>query len=73
MTRALPVADCLPVDHDAALLIGRAWKPGANGGPCVVAVRGAQKATCSCSAARSSRVPLPPTRAVATSPTSFTS
>jgi fumarylacetoacetate (FAA) hydrolase family protein len=40
MTRALPVADCLPVDHDAALLIGRAWKPGANGGPCVVAVRG---------------------------------
>ncbi len=39
MTRALPVADCLPIDHAQALLIGRAWKPGANGGPCVVAVR----------------------------------
>jgi fumarylacetoacetate (FAA) hydrolase family protein len=40
MQRALPVADCLPADHDQALLIGRAWKPGVNGGPCVVAVRG---------------------------------
>lgn len=41
MTRALPVADCLPADADRALLIGRAWKPGVVGGPCVVAVRGA--------------------------------
>jgi fumarylacetoacetate (FAA) hydrolase family protein len=40
MSRALPVADCLPADHDRALLIGRAWKPGVNGGPSVVAVRG---------------------------------
>ena len=40
MSRALPVADCLPVDHADALLVGRAWKPGANGGPCVVALRG---------------------------------
>jgi fumarylacetoacetate (FAA) hydrolase family protein len=41
MSRALPVADCLPADLDHALLVGRAWKPGANGGPSVVAVRGA--------------------------------
>ena len=41
MQRPLPVADCLPADHASALLVGRAWKPGANGGPCVVAVRGA--------------------------------
>lgn len=40
MSRALPVADCLPADHDRALLIGRAWKPGTNGGPSIVAVRG---------------------------------
>ncbi len=40
MSRSLPVADCLPADRAEALLIGRAWKPGANGGPCVVAVRG---------------------------------
>ncbi|MBL8699027.1 MAG: fumarylacetoacetate hydrolase family protein [Alphaproteobacteria bacterium] len=40
MSRALPVADCLPADADRALLVGRAWKPGAVGGPCVVAVRG---------------------------------
>jgi fumarylacetoacetate (FAA) hydrolase family protein len=30
---------CLPENHDAALLIGRAWVP-AEGGPCVIAVRG---------------------------------
>jgi len=40
MTHPLPVADCLPADRAEALLVGRAWKPGANGGPCVVALRG---------------------------------
>jgi fumarylacetoacetate (FAA) hydrolase family protein len=35
----LTTRDCLPRDHDAALLVGRAWVP-AEGGPCVIAVRG---------------------------------
>jgi fumarylacetoacetate (FAA) hydrolase family protein len=42
MDRALPVADCLPQDRERALLVGRAWKPDKDGGPCVVAVRGDQ-------------------------------
>jgi fumarylacetoacetate (FAA) hydrolase family protein len=35
----LSVAECLPRDRQAALLVGRAWDPAAPG-PCVVAVRG---------------------------------
>ena len=31
---------CLPADRDRAVLVGRAWAPGAIAGPCVVAVRG---------------------------------
>jgi fumarylacetoacetate (FAA) hydrolase family protein len=34
------IADCLPTDRAEALLVGRAWMPGADGGPCVVAVDG---------------------------------
>lgn len=33
-------SSCLPEDHERAALIGRVWKGGAGGGPCVVALRG---------------------------------
>jgi fumarylacetoacetate (FAA) hydrolase family protein len=39
MHNRLTVADCLPVDRDRALLIGRAWLPSVNG-PAVVCIRG---------------------------------
>lgn len=31
---------CLPTDGVAGTLVGRAWRPGEGGGPCVVALRG---------------------------------
>jgi len=41
MERTVPLtpADCLPADGCAGTLVGRAWLPGATGGPAVVAVR----------------------------------
>jgi fumarylacetoacetate (FAA) hydrolase family protein len=41
MRERLTVEHSLPADRDRALLVGRAWKPGPNGGPCIIAVRGA--------------------------------
>ncbi|WP_326539606.1 fumarylacetoacetate hydrolase family protein [Pseudorhodoferax sp.] len=38
----LTLAGTLPEDAANATLVGRAWLPGPQGGPCVVAVRGAQ-------------------------------
>ena len=40
MPLELTVADTLPEDRDRAVLVGRAWLPGAPGGPAVVTVRG---------------------------------
>jgi len=40
MREQLTVEHSLPSDRERALLVGRAWKPGPNGGPCIVAVRG---------------------------------
>jgi len=40
MSLELTVADTLPEDRDRAVLVGRAWLPGAPGGPAVVTVRG---------------------------------
>jgi fumarylacetoacetate (FAA) hydrolase family protein len=39
MTRQLTLAQTLPVDAPAALLVGRAWVPGPQGGPTLVVVR----------------------------------
>ena len=39
MTRTLTVAETLPLDASRATLIGRAWLPGATGGPTLVTVR----------------------------------
>ncbi|MDB5732055.1 MAG: hypothetical protein JWQ03_1950, partial [Variovorax sp.] len=36
------LAETLPEDADNATLVGRAWLPGARGGPCVVALRDGQ-------------------------------
>ena len=36
------LAETLPEDADTATLVGRAWLPGARGGPCVVALRNGQ-------------------------------
>ncbi len=40
MRDRLTVQASLPADRARALLVGRVWKPGPDGGPCVVAVRG---------------------------------
>ncbi len=40
MRERLTVDHSLPADRARALLVGRAWKPGPGGGPCIVAVRG---------------------------------
>jgi fumarylacetoacetate (FAA) hydrolase family protein len=39
MEQELSVGRALPKDHEAAVLVGRAWLPGDPGGPSVVAVR----------------------------------
>src|SRR5688500_11762183 len=38
-TVPLTPADCLPADGCTGTLVGRAWLPGATGGPAVVAIR----------------------------------
>jgi fumarylacetoacetate (FAA) hydrolase family protein len=40
--RALTIEETLPEDAARAVLVGRAWLPGAEGGPCIVAVRDGQ-------------------------------
>lgn len=40
MQNALTTAHALPQDHEAAILVGRAWLPGDPGGPSVITVRG---------------------------------
>ncbi|PZX32374.1 conserved hypothetical protein [Cupriavidus phytorum] len=42
MTRRISVEETLPRDAERALLVGRAWLPGAHGGPVTVVVRGAE-------------------------------
>lgn len=40
MARSITLAETLPQDAERATLVGRAWLPGAGGGPSVVTVRG---------------------------------
>jgi len=42
MTRSITLAQTLPQDAADALLVGRAWVPGAGGGPTLVSVRAGQ-------------------------------
>ncbi len=42
MTDKLHMAATLPIDHDRALLVGRAWLPGRDGGPTPVLLRDGQ-------------------------------
>ena len=39
MARTVSMADSLPVDHDHAMLVGRVWLPGPDGGPTPVLLR----------------------------------
>jgi fumarylacetoacetate (FAA) hydrolase family protein len=39
MARAITLTETLPQDADRALLVGRAWVPGKNGGPTLVTLR----------------------------------
>ncbi len=42
MNRRITIEETLPRDAERALLLGRAWLPGPNGGPAMVVVRGAE-------------------------------